>query len=207
MVGWLDGSQAERRNYDMNLAICLATIQPSHHPNTCFSFSSSYTYCMATIRYTITQSSLGKMLIAATESGICAITLSDNPALLKRDLRKRFPKAELINGELQQEIKAITTYAERPTVTFDLPLDVRGTAFQQSVWKALRKIPVGKTASYGDIAKKIGKPKAVRAVAQACGANNIAVVIPCHRVVRTDGALSGYRWGVKRKAELLRRER
>ena len=125
-----------------------------------------------------------------------------------RDLQDQFPKANLIGGESGYEdmVAKIVGLIEKPGVGLDLPLDIRGTAFQQRVWKALQQIPVGSTASYADIAKSIGMPKAVRAVAHACGANSLAVAIPCHRVIRNDGALSGYRWGVERKQALLDRE-
>jgi AraC family transcriptional regulator of adaptative response/methylated-DNA-[protein]-cysteine methyltransferase len=125
-----------------------------------------------------------------------------------RDLQDQFPKANLIGGESGYEdmVAKVVGLIEKPGVGLDLPLDIRGTAFQQRVWKALQQIPVGSTASYADIAKSIGMPKAVRAVAHACGANSLAVAIPCHRVIRNDGALSGYRWGVERKQALLDRE-
>lgn len=163
----------------------------------------------AVMRFAIGECSLGSILVAATDIGISAITMADNPEVLLRDIQDRFPKAELIGGDknFEQLIAMVVGFIEHPENGLNLPLDVRGTAFQQRVWQALRRIPLGKTATYAYIAKSIGRPKAVRAVAQACGANNIAVAIPCHRVVRTDGALSGYRWGVERKAELLKRER
>jgi AraC family transcriptional regulator of adaptative response/methylated-DNA-[protein]-cysteine methyltransferase len=125
-----------------------------------------------------------------------------------RDLQDQFPKANLIGGESGYEdvVAKVVGLIEKPGVGLDLPLDIRGTAFQQRVWKALQQIPVGSTASYADIAKSIGMPKAVRAVAHACGANSLAAAIPCHRVIRNDGALSGYRWGVERKQALLDRE-
>ena len=134
--------------------------------------------------------------------------MGDDPLLLVRDLQDQFPKAELVGDESGYEYlvaKAIGLI-ERPDVGLDLPLDIRGTAFQQRVWKALQQIPVGTTASYADVAKAIGMPKAVRAVAQACGANTLAIAIPCHRVIKNDGTLSGYRWGVERKRALLDRE-
>jgi AraC family transcriptional regulator of adaptative response/methylated-DNA-[protein]-cysteine methyltransferase len=134
--------------------------------------------------------------------------MGDDPLLLARDLQDQFLKAELVGDESGYEdlVAKVIGLIERPGVGVDLPLDIRGTAFQQRVWKALQQIPVGTTASYADIAKVIGTPKAVRAVAQACGANTLAVAIPCHRVIRNDGALSGYRWGVERKRALLDRE-
>jgi AraC family transcriptional regulator of adaptative response/methylated-DNA-[protein]-cysteine methyltransferase len=160
------------------------------------------------IRFAVGQCSLGAILVARSDKGICAITLGDDPELLVRELEDRFPNGNLIGGdhEFERLIARVVGFIEAPQISLDLPLDVRGTAFQQRVWQALRGIPAGKTASYAEVARRIGEPKAVRAVAQACGANNIAVAIPCHRVVRTDGALSGYRWGVERKRILLRKE-
>jgi AraC family transcriptional regulator of adaptative response/methylated-DNA-[protein]-cysteine methyltransferase len=151
---------------------------------------------------------LGSILVAQSERGICAILLGDDPDALTRDLQDRFPQATLIGGdaEFEQFVATVVGFVEAPALGLDLPLDVRGTAFQQRVWHALRTIPAGATASYTDIAKRIGAPHAVRAVAQACGANALAVAIPCHRVVRRDGALAGYRWGVERKRTLLARE-
>ncbi len=162
-----------------------------------------------TIRFGIGQCSLGAILVAASRQGVCAILLGDDPEALARDLQDRFPKASLIGGDAQFEqwMATVIGFVETPRVGLDLPLDVRGTAFQQRVWKALRQIPVGTTATYAAIANRIGSPKAVRAVAQACGANALAVAIPCHRVVRTDQGLSGYRWGVERKRALLDLER
>lgn len=160
------------------------------------------------IRFAVGECSLGSILVAATDVGVCAIFLGDDPDALAHELQDRFPKARLIGGDKNFEklVAAVIGFVEIPAQSFDLPLDVRGTAFQQKVWRALCAIPIGTTVSYAEIAAKIGQPKATRAVAQACGANKIAVVIPCHRVVRTDGALSGYRWGVKRKRALLDRE-
>jgi AraC family transcriptional regulator, regulatory protein of adaptative response / methylated-DNA-[protein]-cysteine methyltransferase len=163
----------------------------------------------AIIRFAVGECSLGSILVAASEKGVCAILLGDDPNSLARDLQDRFPKAIIIGGDQHFEklIAKVVGFVEAPKLGFDLPLDVRGTAFQQRVWQALREIPVGSTASYSQIAKRIGRPKAVRAVAQACASNAIAVAIPCHRVLRTDGDLSGYRWGVERKAKLLKREK
>jgi AraC family transcriptional regulator of adaptative response/methylated-DNA-[protein]-cysteine methyltransferase len=162
----------------------------------------------AEIRFAIGECSLGAILVAKSAKGVCAILLGDDPDALARDLQDRFARANLIGGdaEFEQLVARIVGFVETPAVGLDLPLDVRGTAFQQRVWQALRKIPVGSTASYSDIAQRIGAPKSVRAVAQACAANAIAIAIPCHRVVRNDGALSGYRWGVERKRALLERE-
>jgi len=152
--------------------------------------------------------SLGSILVAQSKKGVCAILIGDDPALLVRDLQYRFPKANLIGGEseYQELVAKVVGLVEKPGVGVDLPLDIRGTAFQRRVWKALQQIPSGSTATYTEIAAKIGVPKAVRAVAHACGANALAVAIPCHRVVRNDGSLSGYRWGVERKRALLERE-
>jgi AraC family transcriptional regulator of adaptative response/methylated-DNA-[protein]-cysteine methyltransferase len=162
-----------------------------------------------TIRFAVGVCSLGSILVAATERGVCAILLGDDPDLLLRDLQDRFPKAELIGGDAAFEatVAQVVGFVEAPGTGLDLPLDIGGTAFQQRVWQALRAIPAGRTASYAEVADAIGEPAAVRAVARACGANPIAVAIPCHRVVRSDGGLSGYRWGVERKRDLLDRER
>ena len=162
----------------------------------------------ASIRFAVGECSLGSILVAATDRGVCAILLGDDPEALVRDLQDRFPSAQLIGGDsdFEQVVARVVGFVEAPSLGLDLPLDVRGTAFQQRVWKALREIPSGSTASYTEIAARIGTPKAVRAVASACAANAIAVAIPCHRVVRTDGSLSGYRWGVERKRALLDRE-
>ena len=161
-----------------------------------------------TVRFAIGQTSLGAILVAATDKGIVAIQFADEPDVLLRDLQDRFPKAQLVGGDAEFErlVARVVGSVENPSAGFDLPLDVRGTAFQQRVWQALRDIPAGATASYSDIARRLGAPEAVRAVAGACAANDIAVAIPCHRVVRNDGALSGYRWGVARKQALLNRE-
>ncbi|MCX4216485.1 MULTISPECIES: bifunctional DNA-binding transcriptional regulator/O6-methylguanine-DNA methyltransferase Ada [unclassified Pseudomonas] len=160
------------------------------------------------IRFAVGQCSLGAILVAQSARGICAILLGDDPHQLVCDLQDQFRRANLIgaDAEFEQLIARVVGFIEAPAIGLDLPLDVRGTVFQERVWQALREIPVGSTASYADIALRIGSPKAVRAVAQACGANSLAVAIPCHRVVRSDGNLSGYRWGVERKRELLLRE-
>ena len=162
----------------------------------------------ASIRFAIAQSSLGAILVARSERGICAIMLGDDPDQLARDLQDQFPRAELIGADaaFEQLVALVVGFVESPQLGLALPLDVRGTAFQQRVWQALREIPVGCTASYAEIAKRIGQPAAVRAVARACATNPLAIAIPCHRVVRSDGALSGYRWGVERKRDLLARE-
>jgi AraC family transcriptional regulator of adaptative response/methylated-DNA-[protein]-cysteine methyltransferase len=160
------------------------------------------------IRFAIGECSLGSILVAASEIGVCAILIGDDPDALAHDLQDRFPRAKLIGGDAAFErlVAKVVGLVEAPAVGLDLPLDVRGTAFQQRVWQALRDIPAGRTLSYADLARRIGAPKSVRAVAQACGANPLAVAIPCHRVVRNDGALAGYRWGVERKRALLERE-
>lgn len=160
------------------------------------------------MHFAVGECSLGSILVASSSRGICAILLGDDPDALMRNLQDQFPKAELIGGDtaFEQLVAKVVGFVEAPARGFDLPLDIRGTAFQQRVWQALREIPAGSTASYSDIAARIGAPKAVRAVGQACGANHIAVAIPCHRVVRTDGDLSGYRWGIERKRTLLARE-
>ena len=160
------------------------------------------------IEFAIGASSLGAILVARSARGVCAISLGDDPDALLRELQDRFPRAELIGGDTGFEalVAQVVGLIEHPNIGHDLPLDVRGTAFQQRVWQALLQIPAGETASYAQIAQRIGSPKWVRAVAAACAANTLAVAIPCHRVVRSDGALSGYRWGVERKHELLSRE-
>ena len=162
----------------------------------------------AVIRFAVGQCSLGAILVAQSQRGICAILLGDCPDRLVRDLQDQFPKAEIIgcDGEFEQLIAQVVGFIEAPATGLHLPLDVQGTAFQERVWRALREIPPGTTASYTEIAERIGSPKAVRAVARACATNHIAVAIPCHRVVRRDGDLAGYRWGVDRKRELLRRD-
>ncbi len=160
------------------------------------------------IPFAIGECSLGSILLASSAKGVCAIFLGDYANALARDLEERFPDARLIGGDAACEalVAQVIRFVELPSVGLDLPLDVRGTAFQQRVWQALREIPAGSTASYTEVAQRIGAPQAVRAVAGACAANAIAVAIPCHRVVRQDGALSGYRWGIERKRALLQRE-
>lgn len=160
------------------------------------------------IRFAVGQCSLGAILVASSGKGVAAILLGDDPDALLRDLQDRFPKASLVGGDRAYEslVARVVGLVEAPGLGSDLPLDVRGTAFQQRVWQALRDVPAGRTATYAEIARRIGAPKSVRAVAGACAANALAVAIPCHRVVRSDGALSGYRWGVERKRALLERE-
>jgi AraC family transcriptional regulator of adaptative response/methylated-DNA-[protein]-cysteine methyltransferase len=161
------------------------------------------------IRFAVDRCSLGSILVAATDKGVCAILLGDKPESLVDDLKRRFPRAELHrgDGDFEHWVTRSVALVEKPRIGLELPLDVRGTVFQQRVWQALRAIPPGSTASYTEIARRIGLPGAVRAVAQACAANPVAVAIPCHRVVRNDGDLAGYRWGLQRKRALLERER
>ncbi|QOL51263.1 bifunctional DNA-binding transcriptional regulator/O6-methylguanine-DNA methyltransferase Ada [Massilia litorea] len=161
------------------------------------------------IRFAVGACSLGAILVAATERGICAVLMGNDPEPLVRDLQDRFPKAQLIGADagFEATVAQVIGLVEAPRIGLDLPLDVRGTAFQQRVWAALRAIPAGETVSYTELAQRIGAPAAVRAVAGACAANPVAVAIPCHRVVRNDGGLSGYRWGIERKAALIAREK
>ena len=161
-----------------------------------------------TIRFAVGECSLGSVLVAQSDKGICAILLGDDPEALLRDLQDRFPRAQLLGGDAGFErcVAAVVRMVDAPASGLKLPLDVRGTVFQQKVWQALRRIPAGTTASYAEIARRIGAPRSARAVAQACAANALAVAIPCHRVVRRDGELSGYRWGIERKRALLERE-
>jgi AraC family transcriptional regulator of adaptative response/methylated-DNA-[protein]-cysteine methyltransferase len=160
------------------------------------------------IRFAVGKCCLGSILVAQSDRGICAIFLGDDPDPLVRELQDQFPKANLIGGDagFERLVAKVIGFVEAPALGLDLPLDIRGTAFQQRVWQSLRKIPAGSTASYTEVAKLIGAPNSARAVAQACGANALAVAIPCHRVLRNDGALSGYRWGVERKRALLEKE-
>jgi AraC family transcriptional regulator, regulatory protein of adaptative response / methylated-DNA-[protein]-cysteine methyltransferase len=160
------------------------------------------------IRFAVGKCSLGAILVAASEKGLCAILLGDKPDALARDLRIRFPDSRLAGDDraLEPWLARAARLVDAPGKDLDLPLDAHGTAFQQKVWRALREIAPGSTASYAEIAQSIGQAKAVRAVAQACASNPIAVAIPCHRVLRSDGSLSGYRWGVERKRKLLGRE-
>jgi AraC family transcriptional regulator of adaptative response/methylated-DNA-[protein]-cysteine methyltransferase len=163
---------------------------------------------MRVIKYAVDHCSLGAIVVAASEKGVCAILLGDESKPLVRNLHERFPEARLVeaDGTLDAVVAKVIKFVESPGVELDVVLDTRGTEFQQRVWHALQEIPVGATATYTDIASRIGAPTSVRAVAQACAANPIAVAIPCHRVVRSDGGLSGYRWGVERKRALLARE-
>jgi AraC family transcriptional regulator of adaptative response/methylated-DNA-[protein]-cysteine methyltransferase len=160
------------------------------------------------IRFAVGQTSLGAILVASSKKGVAAILLGDDPDELARNLQDRFPKAHLIGADRDYEalVSRVVGFVETPGTGLNLPLDVRGTAFQQRVWQALQEVPVGETVSYAEVARRIASPKAVRAVASACAANNLAVAIPCHRVVRMDGSLSGYAWGVERRRALLDRE-
>jgi AraC family transcriptional regulator of adaptative response/methylated-DNA-[protein]-cysteine methyltransferase len=153
--------------------------------------------------------SLGFVLVAASAKGVCAILLGDSPDKLAADLRALFPEATLCRGDtaFAETAAAVVALVDRPESQTAIPLDIRGTAFQRRVWEALRKIPAGETRSYGDLAAAIGAPGAVRAVAGACAANKLAVAVPCHRIVRRDGSLSGYRWGPERKRALLNKEK
>ena len=148
------------------------------------------------------------MLVASSAKGVAAILIGDDPEALVRDLQDRFPRAQLIGADHDYEalVATVVGFVERPRVGLDLPLDVRGTAFQRRVWQALRKVPVGRTVTYRELAAKIGAPPSARAVASACAANHLAVAIPCHRVVRNDGSIAGYAWGVERKRGLIARE-
>ena len=161
-----------------------------------------------TIRFALGECTLGSILVAATAKGVCAIQLGDDPAALAREVEDRFPRAELVGADkaFDSLVARVVALVEAPGLGLDLPLDIRGTAFQCRVWQALQDIPAGTTVSYGVIADRLGSPTAARAVANACAANPLAVAIPCHRVVRRDGALGGYRWGVERKQALLARE-
>ena len=163
----------------------------------------------ATIAYSISPCTLGQILLAQQTAGICSIALADDESALLAELRQNFPHAAFQNhdAQAQQWLKQVITAIENPEQHIELPLAITGTTFQQQVWQALREIPVGTTLSYRELAQRLGKPQAVRAVASACAANKIAILIPCHRIVRSNGALSGYRWGVERKQALIEREK
>ena len=160
------------------------------------------------IQFALVECSLGWLAVAATERGVCMIEFGDEPESLKSELKTRFAKAELRDDDptFSELVGRVVDYVEAPKHGLNLPLDIQGTVFQRKVWEALRDVPAGTTATYAEIAQRIGKPTAVRAVAGACSANKLAVAIPCHRIVRSDGSLSGYRWGVHRKRKLLKRE-
>jgi AraC family transcriptional regulator of adaptative response/methylated-DNA-[protein]-cysteine methyltransferase len=161
------------------------------------------------INYTIVDSSLGRLLVAMTERGVCAVRMGDSDAALEKDLRDEFPHAQINQNDafLREPVQKILNHLDQNEPQLDLPLDIRATAFQRQVWEKLRAIPYGETVSYGDVAKALGKPGAVRAVGRACATNPVALVIPCHRVVREDKTLGGYRWGLERKKKLLEHER
>jgi AraC family transcriptional regulator of adaptative response/methylated-DNA-[protein]-cysteine methyltransferase len=161
------------------------------------------------IQFGISWGSLGWILVASSPKGICAVLLGEDRSALTADLRHRFPTAKLIPGDpdFERMAKQVVRSVEAPESSLDLPLDLRGTEFQQHVWRVLREIPVGSTASYQEIARKIGMSKTAQDVAEVCGANPLAVIVPCHRVIRSDGSLAGYRWGIKRKRALLEREK
>jgi AraC family transcriptional regulator of adaptative response/methylated-DNA-[protein]-cysteine methyltransferase len=163
----------------------------------------------AKIRFAIVGTPLGRMLVAATERGLCAVRFGETVAELERDLRSEFHAAELHRDDkaLREYVDPLLAAIRGENTTVDLPLDVRATAFQKKVWDQLRQIPRGETRSYTDIAREIGSPAAVRAVARACASNPVAITVPCHRVVRGDGELAGYRWGIERKKKLLENER
>jgi AraC family transcriptional regulator of adaptative response/methylated-DNA-[protein]-cysteine methyltransferase len=162
-----------------------------------------------TIQYAIVPSPLGRLLVAATSRGLCAVRFGENAAELERELREEFRAAEIYRDDatLQKYLQPLLASLRGEKITIELPLDVRATAFQKKVWDALREIPAGETRSYSDVARAIGDPKAVRAVATACASNPVALAVPCHRVVRRDGELAGYRWGIERKKKLLEQER
>ncbi|HEX7655010.1 MAG TPA: methylated-DNA--[protein]-cysteine S-methyltransferase, partial [Verrucomicrobiae bacterium] len=157
------------------------------------------------IRFGIGKCSLGSLLVAVSATGVCAIFLGDNPDQLASNLQARFPKAKILAGDagFEKLVTHVARFVDAPNRGLALPLDIRGTIFQQRVWQELQKIPLGKTIPYAELAQRLGSPQSTRAVAQACGANPLAIAIPCHRVVRSDGGISGYRWGIARKKQLL----
>lgn len=160
------------------------------------------------IEFSVTDTAFAAILVARTEHGVCTLLLGDTVTELVADLQQRVPNAQLVKNDqaLAAALKNITDFLAAPLTTFNFPLDIQGSDFQKSVWAVLQTIPVGQTLSYSEIAERLHKPTAVRAVANACGANPLALVIPCHRAVRSDGKLSGYRWGVERKRALLAKE-
>jgi len=162
-----------------------------------------------TINYTIADSPLGRLLVAVTERGVCSVMMGDRDTQLRKDLRTEFPEAKIERADerLQETVAVVLKHLSAKEQHLDLPLDIRATAFQRQVWEKLRAIPYGQTVSYGDVAKALGKPGAVRAVGHACATNPVALVIPCHRVVREDKSLGGYRWGLDRKRKLLEQEK
>jgi AraC family transcriptional regulator of adaptative response/methylated-DNA-[protein]-cysteine methyltransferase len=160
------------------------------------------------ITYTIAPCSLGRVLVAATERGISAVYLGDRDSELVAALRKEYPRAEIRSGsgEHSNWVRAIVRHLAGTNPRLDLPTDVMATAFQRRVWEALRSIPLGETRTYSEVAKSIGQPSAIRAVARACATNPVSIVVPCHRVIRADGSAAGYRWGIERKRTLLEQE-
>ena len=205
-----------RGNLEQNISVTEAIYEAGYGSNSRFYESSTDILGMTPskyrkngagtdIKFAIGECSLGSILVASSDKGICAISIGNDPNDLLNELQDRFSQSNLIGGDEAFEllIAQVVGFIESPALGLDLPLDLRGTVFQQRVWQALREIPPGTTATYTQIAVKIGMPKAVRAVAKACGANTLAVAIPCHRVIRNDGSLSGYRWGVERKRKLL----
>jgi len=170
---------------------------------------SASTAIHTTLQVAVVPSSLGRVLVARGAGGLSAVFLGDDDAAMRADLAARYPAARIVDGDAATQALAarVATAVERPGTALDEPLDLQGTAFQRRVWQALREIPAGRTTTYGELARRIGAPDAVRAVGTACGANPVSVLVPCHRVLRGDGALAGYRWGVERKRALLDRER
>jgi AraC family transcriptional regulator of adaptative response/methylated-DNA-[protein]-cysteine methyltransferase len=162
-----------------------------------------------TIRTALADSPFGRLLVGATENGVCFIGFAEPDEALLGDLHRRFPKATVMadDAALTETVQAVVDFMAEPKAGIDLPLDLRGTAFQLRVWEALRRIPPGETRTYGEVARMIGAPSAVRAVARSCATNPVSLAVPCHRVVGSDGGLTGYRWGVPRKKELLAREK
>jgi AraC family transcriptional regulator, regulatory protein of adaptative response / methylated-DNA-[protein]-cysteine methyltransferase len=212
-------TQTLRQKLDEKMKVTDAIYEAGYGSNSRFYESSSKALGMKPLEYlkggaktnihfALAECSLGSILVATSEKGVCAISIGNDPELLLQELQDRFPRSNLIggDGDFEALIAKVLGFIEAPKLGLDLPLDVQGTAFQQRVWQALREIPCGETATYSDIAHKIGMPNAVRAVAGACAANTLAVVIPCHRVIRQDGSLSGYRWGIERKKALLDKE-
>lgn len=161
------------------------------------------------IRYAVVRSPLGKILVGATERGVSAVYLGDAESALVKELREEYPRAEIspAEGDFSQWVRAIVRHLEGKQPHLELPLDVQATAFQRRVWQELQHIPYGETRTYSQVARGLGKPRAIRAVARACATNPVSIVVPCHRVIRRDGSLAGYRWGIGRKEKLLGQER
>lgn len=212
-------AQHVRQKLSANMQVTQAIYAAGYESNSRFYATSTQTLGMkpaqykkgganTEIRFALAECSLGSILVAGSAKGICTISISDDADTLLRELQDKFPHAHLIGGDAAFEslVAQVVGFIEAPRLGLDLPLDIQGSAFQQRVWQALREIPCGTTVTYSELANRLGVPKAVRAVASACAANTLAVVIPCHRVVRLDGSLSGYRWGVERKKALLSKE-